>query len=80
MTEDWSHISGLFTLQTGKDLRDQPLHIMYDVTYAYARQSSIRTKEENDALVKLDRMIRETQDDFETGLPAFVRQFGPADQ
>jgi hypothetical protein len=25
-------------------------------------------------------MIRETQDDFETGLPAFVRQFGAADQ
>jgi len=53
---------------------------MYDVTYAYARQASIRTKEEADALVKLDRTIRNTQDDFETGLPAFVRQFGAADQ
>lgn len=53
---------------------------MYDVTYAYARQASIRTKEENDALVKLDGNIRSMQDDYDTGLPAFVRQFGPADR
>lgn len=79
MADDWSHISGLFTLQTGKDLRDQPLHVMYDIAYAYARQMTIRTKEEHEALQKLDRTIRETQGEFETGLPAFVRQFGPAD-
>lgn len=41
---------------------------------------SIRTKEENDALERLDRTIRNTQTDFETGLPAFVRQFGAVGQ
>lgn len=62
------------------DLREAPLHVLYDLTYAYARRVTLYEKEQTDALDKLDRTIRAQQDDFETGLPSFVRQFKAADE
>lgn len=80
MAENWSYISGQYALSTGTDLRDQPLHILYDIAYVFVRQSSIMSKEEHEALEKVDRNIRATHEDFEIGLPSFVRQFKPADE
>lgn len=80
MTENWSFLSGQYALSTGKDLRDLPLHVLYDVTYAFARQVVTRTKEEQEALDKLDYRIMAAHEDFEVGLPGFVRQFKPANE
>jgi hypothetical protein len=80
LSENWSFISGEFTLTTGKDLRDQQLYVLYDVAYAFIRRSALRTKEEQEALDKVDRMIMAMHEDFEVGLPGFVRQFKPADE
>lgn len=40
----------------------------------------LRTKEEQEVLDKVDRQIAAAHDDFEVGLPGFVRQFKPADE
>lgn len=40
----------------------------------------IRTKEEQEALDRFDRQVMAAHDDFEVGLPGFVRQFKSADE
>jgi hypothetical protein len=44
------------------------------------RSSAGLHKEEQEALDKVDRMIMAMHEDFEVGLPGFVRQFKPADE
>ena len=73
-------MSGDYALATGKDLRDLPIPLMYDVAYAFLRKSSLRTEEEHKVLRQIDQQLVDTEVEMETGLPTFVRQFAPADQ
>lgn len=68
-------------MQTGLALEDLPLHALYEVAYAeMVREVETLDKDRHEALLSLDRSIREAEPDEETGLPSFVSMFPSADQ
>lgn len=76
------YFAGQYTLATGRDLRDAPLHLMYDVAYECLRRSVIHTEEEHEAFQKVDRLFVDLESQSQTGLPAMVTSMGikPADE
>ena len=63
-------------------MRDLPLDLLYDVTYAWMRREMIHNEAEREVLDQIDQMIVDMDKEFQTGLPASVTSMGirPADQ
>jgi len=57
------------------DLRDTPLHLLFDYGYAKLRESSLHTEEEVKQFQKLDRLLRGTIESVEIGVPDWVTEF-----
>ena len=75
MRDNWAQYSGEFFATTGGDLRDQPLHLIFDYGYAKLRASSLHTEDEVKQFTKLDRLLRQTIETEESGTPDWVKEF-----
>lgn len=73
--DNWSYVSGPYTRRTGKDLRELSLDLLYDVTMDAAREMVLRTKEENEALEKLETTIRNQVDMSSGDMPDWLSAF-----
>jgi len=73
--EHWATVSGPYTLQTGRDLRDLPLHLMYDVAWDAVRRVVLTTKEETEVLEKLETTIKNQADMSEGDMPDWMSAF-----
>jgi hypothetical protein len=57
-------------------MRDLPLDLLYDVTYAWMRREMIHTPEEREVLDSIDQAIIDMDTSYQTGLPASVTAMG----
>lgn len=76
---NWAGASGRFFAATGRDLRDQPVHLIYEYGYFILSELTRRTKEEAEAMEKLEDTFAGLDFEDDTGLPSIARRFGPAD-
>lgn len=49
---------------------------MFEIGYAYMRESVLREEQVVKQLDKLDRVLRQVTETVETGMPAWVKGFG----
>ena len=75
----WSPVSGEYALATGRDLRDVPAPLLYDVAVAALYRTATLFKEQGESQDHIDKSISDLIWEEETGLPAIARSFGPAD-
>jgi len=71
-------VSGLYTLQTGRDLRDLHPRLLYDVGFSLLREQAKLYKEQAEAMESVEDIFEDIEFEAETGLPAIARKYGAA--
>ena len=79
MIDNWAAASGLFLINTGRDLRELEPRLLYEVGYYLISQLGTLYKEQHEAMEKIDDSLRDLIWQEETGLPAIAQFMPPAD-
>jgi len=70
----WAEAAGEYAISTGKDLRDEPIHVIYTIGYALMRRFALREEEQVKALRKVDEQLRSLEDNV-SNIPDWMAAF-----
>lgn len=78
LLKEWAWVSGLYALQTGRDLRDLNPRLLYDIGFSLLREQSKLYKEQAEAMESVEDIFEDIEFEADTGLPAIARKYGGA--